>query len=156
MNDNHPKPITDLLQPNLKELQTLLSKIRAISLLNETVKNLLPSHLQKYCQVANLSNGILVMLTANGSAASELKNHLNPLLHQLHQTPNLRHIREIEVKVRPTSTPVGVHRGKATKSPTKPAKLTATASAAVSAVAETIEDPRLREIMKKIAGYTIK
>lgn len=153
MKDNDPKPITDLLKPNLKELQTILSKIRAIGLLNETVKNLLPSHLQKYCQVANLSNGILVMLTANGSAASELKNHFAPLLHQLHQTPNLRHIREIEVKVRPTSTPVGVHRGKGSKSPSKPAKLTPAAASAVAAVAETIEDPKLREIMEKIAKH---
>lgn len=145
------KPISDLLAPNQRELQTILSKVKAINTLNQTIIPMLPANLQKYCQVANLSHGVLTILTSNGSAANELRYHLNDLLKKLHATHNLKHIREIQSKVRPSTQPVGVHRGKTTKLQHKPEPLSEETAAILLEMAETIEDPGLREIMKNIA-----
>jgi hypothetical protein len=156
MKETPTRSISTLLQPNHRDLQTVLSKVKAIQTLNQLIIPLLDPSLQKYCQVANLSNGILVLLTANGSVATQIRYATPDLLKKLHGTHALKHIREIQSIVRPPLPPAGVERGPA-KSKLKPAApLSPETAAILLTMAETIEDPKLRDIMLSIAGNVTK
>lgn len=152
MKDTTIKPVSDLLQPKHRDLQTLLSKVKAIETLNDTLRPLLDPALQNYCRVANLSNGVLIVLSANAAAASELRYQAADVIKKLHKNHALKHIREIQVKVRPAQ-PVNVMRGPVTKAPQKPANLSPESAEILIAMAETIEDETLREAMLRIAGH---
>lgn len=153
MKDTLTKSITAFLKPSHNELQTVLSKVKAIETLNHTLNPLLDPALQPYCQVANLTSGVLVMLTANGSVATQLRYHTADLIKKLHKNPALKHIREIQIKVRPPM-PVGVQRGGVAKLPNKAAKLSPECAQTLLAMADTIEDEELRAIMIRIASHT--
>jgi hypothetical protein len=154
MKDTLTKSISALLQPNHRDLQTVLSKVKAIQTLNQIVIPLLDPSLQKYCQVANLANGVLVLLTANGSVATQMRYIIPDLQKSLRSNPALRHIREIQCKVRPPMT-VGVERGAIQKKPAKTALLSHETAETLLDMAATIEDPELRAIMERIAGHTV-
>lgn len=154
MKESQTKPISALLQPSHRDLQTILSKAKAIETLNRTLIPLLDPAIQKYCQVANLTNGVLIVLTANGAVATQLRYHVTDIIKKLHQNPALKHIREIQIKVRPAAAPVGVERGKAPTTLTKPLPMSPETAQTLAAMAETIEDPELREIMLRIAAHS--
>lgn len=154
MKESKTKSISALLQPSHRDLQTVLSKAKAIETLNRTLIPLLDPTIQKYCQVANLANGILVVLTANSAAATQLRYHVTDVIKKLRQNPSLKHIHDIQIKVRPAAAPVGVERGKAPKIPTKPSPMSPETAQTLAAMAETIEDPELREIMLRIAAHS--
>lgn len=153
MKETPTKSVTAFLQPSHKELQTVLSKVKAIETLNNTLKPLLDPALQPYCQVANLTSGVLVILVANGSVATQLRYHTNDLIKKLHKNPALKHIREIQIKVRPP-VPVGVQRGGPVRMPKTAAKLSQATAQTLLAMAETIADEDLRAIMLRIAKHT--
>jgi hypothetical protein len=153
MKNTLTKSVLSYLQPTHRDLQTVLSKVRAIETLNNTLIPLLDPAIQQYCQVANLTKGILVILTANGSVASELRYQVPDLLKKLHKNPALKHIREIQSIVRPPM-PIGVQRGSVAKKAHKTALLSQESAATLLAMAETIEDPELREVMTRIARHT--
>ncbi|HTM64005.1 MAG TPA: DUF721 domain-containing protein [Gammaproteobacteria bacterium] len=152
MKDDPAKPVSTLLQPNHRDLQTVLSKVKAIQRLNEALVPLLDSTLRPHCQVANLTNGVLVILTTNGSAATQLRYQSADLLKKLHKTSALRHIKEIQPKVRPAQ-PVDVQRGPSQTKTVPPALMSEQTAQTLTAMAETIEDEELREIMLRIAGH---
>lgn len=154
MSDNQ-KPavqsIANLLQPTGRDLQTVLSKVKAINTLNEMVRGLLEEGLRKYCRVGNLSNGILVLLVDNSAVATQMRYVVPSLLQQLRGTKALRHIKEIQLKVRLPEA-VDVKRGDIGVSVEKIQLLSPDAAATLRAMAETLEDEKLREIMLRIAA----
>lgn len=154
MKDTFTKSISSLLQPNHRDLQTVLSKVKAITNLNQLVTPILEENLRPYCQVANLCNGILVMLATNSSVATQLRYQTPDILKKLQGNPSLRHIREIQCKVRPPVT-VTVERGKTSKKQEKISLLSAQTAETLMAMASTIEDTELRAIMQRIAGHTL-
>ena len=154
MKETFTKSIATLLQPNHRDLQTVLSKVKAITHLNQLVAPMLEASLRPHCQVANLSKGILVMLAANSSVATQLRYQSPDLLKKLQGNPSLRHIREIQCKVRPPVT-VTVERGKTSKKQEKAALLSTETAETLLVMADTIEDPELRSIMQRIAGHTL-
>lgn len=155
MKDTMTKSVSAFLQPKHRDLQTLLSKVKAIETLNDTLNPLLDPALKAYCQVANLTNGVLVVLTANAAVASQLRYQTAELIKKLHKNPSLKHIREIQIKVRPPM-PTGIQRGGSRKKNAKAALLSPASAETLLAMAETIEDTDLREAMMRIAGHTTK
>lgn len=153
MKETLTKSVSCFLQPNTRDLQTILSKVKAIQTLDNIFIPLLDPALQKYCQVANLTNGVLVILTANGSVASLLHLQNPDLIKKLHKNAALKHIRDIQYKVRP-SQPTGVQRGAVIKKTEKATLISPETAQTLLAMAETIEDPELREVMQRIAGHT--
>ncbi len=157
MSDNK-KPavqsIANLLQPTGRDLQTVLSKVKAINTLNEVVQGLLEPNLKKYCRVGNLSNGILVLLVDNSAVATQMKYATPALLSQLRGTKALRHIKEIQLKVRLPET-VDVKRGAVAAPAEKVQWLSNDAAATLKAMAESMEDEKLREIMLRIASRQV-
>ncbi len=154
MKDTDTKSISSLLQPNHRDLQTVLSKVKAIQTLNQTIIPMLDESLQKYCQVANLTNGVLVLLTANGSVATQMRYTIPDLLKKLRGNPSLRHIREVQCKVRPP-VEVDVVRGGVKTKRKKVALLSTETAETLMDMAETIEDPELRAAMQRIAQNTV-
>lgn len=152
MKDTKTKSVSAFLQPGYRDLQTLLSKVKAIETLNHTLNQLLDPALKEYCQVANLTNGVLIILTANASVATELRYSAADLIKKLHKNHSLKHIREIQTKVRPPA-PSGLRRGIVKKQPEKAALLSPETAETLTAMAETIEDADLREVMLRIAGH---
>tara|TARA_R110000868_G_scaffold208515_5_gene457988 strand:+ start:2054 stop:2530 length:477 start_codon:yes stop_codon:yes gene_type:complete len=153
MKETSTKSVASLLAPNHRDLGTVLSKVKAIQTLNRTIIPLLEPRLQKYCQVANLANGVLVLLTANGSVATELRYATPDLLRKLRESLALKHIREIQCKVRPPTPAVDVERGGTRKQAEKKTMLSTETSETLLAMAETIEDPELRATMQRIAAH---
>lgn len=145
------QPIANLLQPTGRDLQTVLSKVKAINTLNEVVQGLLDDGLKKYCRVGNLSNGILVLLVDNSAVATQMRYTVPTLLSQLRGTKALRHIKEIQLKVR-LPEKVDVKRGETGVQQEKMQWLSQDAAETLRAMAESIEDERLRGIMLRIAG----
>lgn len=152
MKETDVLPALAFLQPSHKDLQTVLSKVKAIETLNDTLKPLLDPVLQTCCRVANLTNGVLVILTTNSSAATQLRLQTGDIVKNLRKNAALKHIREIQVKVWPFK-PVDVERGPVTKKTGKAVQLSPETAQTLLAMAETIEDENLREIMRKISRH---
>lgn len=153
MKDTPTKSAASYLKPGKNDLLTVLSKAQAIDRLNKIFKPLVDAKYRQYCQVANLTNGVMTVLTANGSVASQLRYHAKELIQALHKDPALSHIREIQFKVRPKQAPImdrPVDKSKERK-PAKP--LSNNAAQLLLDMASTIEDEKLRTIMERIAKH---
>lgn len=145
------RQVSELLQPKHGDLQTVLSKVRAINTLNHAVQAILPAEVQKYCRVGNLSGGVLVLLVDNSAVATSMKYRLAELLAQLRGSKALRHIKEIQLKVRPPEA-VEVRRGASSSVVTKVNWLSPETAETLKAMAESMTDDVLREVMLRIAG----
>ncbi|SRR5579883_131859 len=138
------KKITAYLQN--EELQFVLAKAKKLAELNQKIATYLDPHLRLHCQVANLERGRLVLLAANGAAATYLRFQSAELLKQFQQDPALQSIREIHCIVRPPLT-------SAATPGTQMKPLSPQAAQSVKEIAQSLDDPRLRKIMEKIAGH---
>ncbi|ASK26415.1 DciA family protein [Neisseria chenwenguii] len=84
-------------------LDALLQQSRQWQILDRQVKQILPANLRPHFQTACVENGRLVLLAANGMAASRLKMILPSLLPQLRELRS--DIEAVNVKLQP-KTPV--------------------------------------------------
>lgn len=133
-----------------QDLQAIHAKIKMLERLSQKVLPLLDSSLAKYCQVANLTNGKLILIAANGSIATQIRFQANEILGKLSKDNSIWQIKGIECKVRPPQPRLSP-RLQAT--PAKHmAALSPETAQIVKSMAELIEDPKLREIMERIAG----
>jgi hypothetical protein len=138
------------LQTENRDLRTLFSKIKLITDLNAQLLPLLPDTLRDYCQVANLIQNRLILLTANASIATQIRLQSPDILTQFKQSPLLKHIQSIHCKVRPTSTHTSPPRYQTTPTVKPLSQETATI---VSDIAKSLKDQKLREILEKIAQH---
>lgn len=133
-----------------QDLQAIHAKIKMLQGLSRKVLIHLDPSVAKYCQVANLTNGKLILIVANGSIAMQIRFQTDDLLRKMNQDNSLRHIKEIECKVRP---PQMKQSPRLQATPSKyMAVLSAETAEVVKSIAASIEDPKLREIMERIAG----
>jgi hypothetical protein len=132
------------------DLQRLLQKAKLLMAINEKLKEYLVPEIFHYCQAANIQDGKLVILTANSSVATQIRLRTSTLLTQFRQDPLLQSVNEIQAKVRRDITST-------TKSKKKyhQIKLLSTETAQlVHDIAQSIEDPKLREVLERIASRT--
>jgi len=126
-------------------LQQVMRKAKELQLLQKTILSTLEPSWQKDCDIANLRDGCLVLITTNATIATQITFKAPELLKQLRANTTLPLIKEIRCKVRPFNTP----------SPTKTSKNTALLSTEtahlIKKMAETIEDKKLQEVMQRIA-----
>lgn len=151
MKDTYTKAAADYLKPASNELLTVLSKVQAIDRLNKVFKPLVDDKYQRYCQVANLTNGVLVVLTANGSVATQMRYQTRDLIKALRKDPAFSHIKDIQFKVRPRQAPVFERPVDKSKERKPATPLSSDTAELLLDMASTIEDPTLRAIMEKIA-----
>lgn len=148
------KPLTpaagSYIESDTHDLKFIFDKVRALNLIQEKVQTHLDPVVAKYCQVANLAENRLVLLVANGSVATQIRFMTNELLKKFSQDPSLQHIRQIECKVRPVKTKIREDNKAYQVQP-----LSVDTAAIVRELADTIEDPKLREIMLRISEHVV-
>lgn len=151
MNDSK-KPAIDYIT-NHHDLNFLLSKVKTLNTLDLKVKAYLESPYKEQCQVANLTNRKLVILVPNSAIASMMKYQVPDLLKTWEKDIVLKEINEIEIKVRLTFDPKE-------RLNSEPINNTLTLSSETAAmmyeIAESLDDPKLRAVMQKIAGHVGK
>lgn len=147
MNDSTSKKADSYLTSG----DSILAKIKELDELSRKVSFYLDDHLKDYCQVANLVSGKLVMIAANGSIATQIRFQTPDLLVKFKQDPLLKRIVDIHCKVSP---PFASSRIKpATTHSRKVQPLSPETVEIMLKIAESLEDPALREVMKRIASH---
>lgn len=131
------------------DLHAFYLKLKALDELNAHVSRHLHPDVRAHCQAANLVDGRLILIAANGSIATQLRYQIPELLTQFKSDPALHHIKDIFCKVRP---PLARSQRKLTPpAASKMAPLSPQTAKMVDAMADSIDDPKLREVMKRIA-----
>ena len=153
MKDSSTKPAASYLKPGSNELLTVLSKVQAIDRLNKIFKPLLEAKFRPYCHVANLTKGVMVVLTANGAVAAQMRYQTRDLIKALHNNPALSHIKEIQFKVSPHQEPILDRPVDKTRQRNPARPLSEESAKILLDMASTIEDPALREAMERIAKH---
>ena len=83
------------------QLGKLLERARQIAALNPLVKQYLDANLAKHCQVCNLKNGRLIVITDKAVYATRLKYEIPELLTKLRQLDGFQNLIGIDCKVSP-------------------------------------------------------
>lgn len=149
------KQVHQLLTTSEKDFQAIFAKVKLLAELNQYVLAQLSNPtLAKYCQVANFQQNRLVLLVANASIATQLHYELPELTRKLRSLPALAKLESIQCKVRPSYAPP-MARSFASKSRPMDA-LSPEVAHAVQEMSEMISDPKLREVMLRIAGKVKK
>lgn len=148
MKEYSSKKADIFLETDNRDLQFVFTKLKQLEILNQRVATYLDDNIAKYCQVANLAEKRLTLIVANGSIATQIRFQSLDLLKKFKQDAMLRHIQDIQCKVRPAQTATHTSYRKNKNMPA----LSQETAEIVSDIAESIEDPALREIMIKIAS----
>ncbi len=93
-----------LTQPD-SQLGKLLERARQIAELDKLTKQYLNPSLAKHCQVCNLQNGRLVIMTNKAAYATRLKYEIPELLAKLRQLDGFQNLIGIDCKVSPEIFP---------------------------------------------------
>ncbi len=130
------------------ELQSIIAKINHLQQLSQKISPYLDPDLTHFYKIANLIGNKLIIVAANGSIATQLRFQVTDLLKKFSLDPELKHIHQIECKVRPASSFSSPMRMQRTKMPL----LSPETAELIRNMAENIEDKVLREIMERIAS----
>jgi hypothetical protein len=142
MTDTTPKKANGFIPP-------IFAKAKMLAELNSKVLAYLDESLKNTCQVANLSANRLTLLVSSGSVATQLRFLIPDLLRHFKQDEHLKNISDIQCKVRPPQS----SRRSRRKEPTVASLSTETANI-VRSIAESIDDSKIREVLKRIAAHT--
>ncbi len=150
MSQSSQQAITHVLQQDSKLLNTLLAKIQQLNSLQQLLSDALDVKLAKHCQVANLENGSLIVLTDSAIWATQLRFQTGDLLAKLRQHPLLYHLKNISCITRPARVmpiqPVAI-----------PMRLLSLhTSELIKNAANTIQHSKLKKAMNKIAEHVRK
>lgn len=150
MTETTSKKANAYLKTDSRELKPVLAKIKELEELHRKVATFLEPHIAPYCQVANIIGRRLILVVANGSIATQLRFQTIDLVRRFREDPILKNINDIHCKVRPFEPPGLNQRPPARKNPNMQPMSHATADI-MREIAASIEHPKLREIMEKIA-----
>lgn len=94
-----------MMQHPSSTLQAILLKTQQLNILNQKVLALLEEKLRPFCQVANYTDGHLVLIVSNSAIATTMYCIIPDLLKTFRQEALLKTLRTIRCKVRPTPMP---------------------------------------------------
>ena len=143
------KKANDYLKTDNQDIKSLFAKIQEITELSALVMPFIPDELRQYCQIANLINKQLIIITANGSVATQLRFQTADLLRKFKQNPSLNCIQSIQYKVHPGFSATAPRQRPPKRQTVTP--LTPETANMINEIADSLEDPKLREVMKRIA-----
>lgn len=147
MKPSSKKPLS-YMQAGNRDLQFIFSKIRQLEEVNKQVADYLGPALATNCQVGNMENGKLILIVANASVATQLRFQSADLIQQFKSNALLKNIREIQCKVRTVSP---VLNPSTNKKQQQVCLLSQDTADIVQSMADSLEDPKLRQIMQRIA-----
>lgn len=140
-----PHPVTDVLHQN-KLLQNLSQQSHRLNQINLVLQQALPADFVSRCHIANVRDNTLILQTSSASVANLLRFQADTLCQQISQQCDLT-ISALDIKVRPASTQ------NTAKQPLnrQATALSADNAAIISATAESISDPALKNALTKLA-----
>lgn len=94
-----PKPLEELLASS--PLQYLVTKARQITTTDEALHRILPHELAPHCRTMNITANIIVIAVDSAVWATRLRYLAPELLKTLQQNSQLKHVTEIQCRVRP-------------------------------------------------------
>lgn len=144
--------IEGLIKQRSGNLQTLLAKVQEIQKINNAFRPILEPHLQDYVYVVNKVADRLVVMAANNAVAMQLRFQTPDILRKLKQSSALNKICYLHVKIAPSLAGSAVpsrHEHTLQKMPL----LSLNAAQAVMDIAKSLDDPKLGEIMARIASH---
>jgi hypothetical protein len=144
--DKFYKKTDAFFQTDNQDLQFILAKVRKLGEINKKVLAVIDPSISRFCQVANISGNKMIVLVKNSSAATQLRFLVPDVLKKLQQDAGLRHIKDIQIKM-------GVPDGRVEMggSGVKKQVMSKETGEIVKGIADSLEDPKLREIMQRIA-----
>jgi len=148
MSQGSQQAITHVLQQDSKVLGTLLNKLNQLAQMNQLLAQNLEPKLVPHCQVANLENNCLTVITNNAIWATQFRFQIPSLLDKLRMAPELTQLKSIVCKI----TPVIGQRE--VPEPTEfrlMPKLSLQTAGIILATAKSIQNPKLQSIMQRIA-----
>jgi hypothetical protein len=152
MHDSSSKKAATFLKPNSRDLKPLSHKLKELDQLTAKIITYLPTKIRAYCQIANVCDNRLIILVANGAVATQLRFESYEILARFKQDARLKKIQSIDVKVRPPiAEELPIRRRVAP--PQQVELLSAETANMVNMVAESLRDPKLQEVMRRIARH---
>lgn len=155
-NGTPSKAITNLLNTENHDLKFILSKVKVLSEINASVLRYLEGPIASCSQVANLVGNKLTLIAANGSVATQIRFQTHDLIRKFKSDtdPRLQKIEEIQCKVSPIFAQSLTNPHLALK---KNMSLLSLATAEImQAMAMTIDDPKLKAVIERIASRVRK
>lgn len=146
--NNHPsKKASAFMHTQHQDLHFILSKVNLLQTLNDHVSLYLDAVLKKHCQVGNAIGARLILITTNGSTATQIRFLIPDLLQKFQLDPVLKRFKEVQCKVRPFTPEKKAH--------SQPMRALSQENAEMMrATAHAIDDPILKEILMRIATRT--
>ncbi|MFP4079038.1 MAG: DUF721 domain-containing protein [Ectothiorhodospira sp.] len=123
----------------------MLDHARRLEALTQSVRELLPPDLRGHCWVGNLRDGVLVLVTDGGSWAYPLRYMRREILKQIRDHHGIT-ARTVQIRVQPgmrTFAPSTGH-------PLPP--LSHRARESLQHAAQAVEDPGLKETLRRLAS----
>ena len=140
---NDPKSIQALIYSNTT-LAKLTQRSQQQSRLESTVRSCLSSSQNMHLSACSLDNKQLTLHVQNSSQATALRLASQNLLQKLHQDHNLDEINSIRIRINKLDSPTFTPPASSSRLPQGTATL-------ISELAETITDPALKKILRRLS-----
>lgn len=140
--------VNHILKQDSKGLSGLFKNVERLRELNQLFAQHVDKGLASHCSIVNITNGSLIIIADNGSWTTQLRFHIPDLLEKFRQHPLLHGLKSITCKTRPDfklENPAKKRKRPGMK------KISQKASLEILRDAETIQDEKLRQVLKRIA-----
>lgn len=127
-------------------LRNIVQHAKYFVTLQKIVHQHLPEAAAEHCHLANYHQGRLVLIIDNAHWATRLRYQQNQLVSRLCQHVEFKNLQRIQLKIRPSSA---FNDAIDKKKPRL--EISAQAGQAINNCAETIEDPKLRAALERLA-----
>lgn len=142
---NSPKPLHKLLQGEKTQLAELVTTTRELRRFNQYLLSVLDQPLTDHCRIARRDADQLVIQVDSPVWASRLRYYIPTLIQELKQNiPALQGLKSIKIHVAPAAPP-------AAEKPPLQREISPAASRDIQAMAESVEDPALREALLRLS-----
>jgi hypothetical protein len=149
MSQESQQAIMHVLQQDSPILASLLGKLKQLNALQAIVALYVDEKLAARCQVANLENNCLTVITDSALWATRFRFQVPMLAEKLKLHPELKQLKDIFCKIHPAP-----NKHQPPKQIQAMPRLSAHSADLIRLAAKTIKDEKLQAIMKKIAQNT--
>lgn len=150
--NNHSKRVNDYLGSSSEALKKILTKVKFLTRINELFLNCLDPEIRPYCQLANLDQKRLVIVTSSNAIAARLRFQTANLLDQLKKNQTFTGITTIQYKIVPDFKQ---QPERLVEKTSNLAPLSEDTVQILKEIADTIEDPLLQEKLKNMGSFKL-
>jgi hypothetical protein len=148
MEPDSSKKLSEYLRTSHRDLDSVFIKVKELNLLNRQHALYLDPAMREYCQVANLTKDCLIVLVTSGSIAMRLQFTASDILKNLQKDfSSLKDVKTIQYKVRPSQGKPYAQEAVQQKIP----RLSEKSAKAIREIADSIKDPALQAVMRRLA-----